>query len=198
MITLRSPLPSYVETARRQMERYLERMTAIEARVEREKKRRLDERRAREAAESVERVAETMRRQAELEAKAARAAQADAEITGMRITPMGAILGACADFYGVPISSLFAEARSKDIVKTRQIAMYLAKELTARSLPDIGRQIGGRDHTTILHGVRKITALIERDPSLAAEVATIRGRIVGRIEAGRETEQRLRGKSSAA
>jgi chromosomal replication initiation ATPase DnaA len=185
MITLRSPLPSYVEVARRQMERYLERMTAIEAKVEREKKRRLDERRAQEAAEAVERVAEKLRRQAELEAeagKAARAAQADAEIRSMGIIPMGAILGACAVFYGVPISSLFAEGRSKDIVKTRQIAMYLAKELTPRSLPDIGRQIGGRDHTTVLHGVRKITALIERDPSLAAEVATIRGRIVGRIE----------------
>src|SRR5208282_2515025 len=69
------------------------------------------------------------------------------------------------------------------------IAMYLAKELTPRSLPDIGRRIGGRDHTTVLHGVRKIAALIKRDPNLAAEVATIRARIVGRIEGGRETKQ---------
>ncbi|MGO8844068.1 MAG: hypothetical protein ACLQFI_01685, partial [Methylocella sp.] len=109
MITLRSPLPSYVEAARRQMERYLERMTAIEAKAEWEKKRRLDERRASEAAESVERVAEKLRRQAELEAEeaeAANAAQGDAEIRSTGIIPIGAILGACAVFYGVPISSL--------------------------------------------------------------------------------------------
>src|SRR5271165_3960220 len=105
MITVRSPLPSYVEIARRQMERYLERMTAIEAKVEREKKRRLDEWRARQAAEAVDRVAERARRQAELEAeaaKAARAAQADAEIRSTGIIPIGAILGACAVFLRRP------------------------------------------------------------------------------------------------
>ena len=187
MITVRSPLPSHLEIARRQMERYLERVTAIEAKVETERKRRLDERRAREAAEAVEREAEKARRQAELEAEAAKA---DAEIRSMGIIPISAILGACAVFYGVPISRLFAERRTKGIVKPRQIAMYLAKELTPRSLPDIGRQIGGRDHTTVLHGVRKIDALIKRDPNLAAEVATIRARIVGRVEGGREINQR--------
>ena len=193
MITVRSPLPSHLEFARRQMERYLQRMTAIEAKVETERKRRLDERRAFEAAEAVEREAEKARRQAELEAeaaKAAKAAQAHTEIRSMGIIPISAILGACAVFYGVPISCLFAERRTKGIVKPRQIAMYLAKELTPRSLPDIGRRIGGRDHTTVLHGVRKIDALIKRDPNLAAEVATIRARIVGRIEGGREKNQR--------
>jgi chromosomal replication initiation ATPase DnaA len=189
MITVRSPLPSYVEIARRQMERYLERTTAIEARVEREKKRRLDEWRARQAAEAVGRVAEKLRKQAELEAEAAKAAQADAEIRSMGTIPIGAILGACAVFYGVPISSLFADQRTLDIVKARHIAMYLAKELTPRSLPDIGRRMGGKDHTTVLHGVRKIAALIKTDPNLAAEVATIRARIVGRIEGG-ETKNR--------
>jgi chromosomal replication initiator protein len=184
MIAVRSALPSYVEIARRQMERHLER---IEAKVETERKRRLDEQHAREAAEAVEREAEKARRQAELEAEAARAA---AEIRSMGIIPIGAILSACAVFYGVPVSSLFAERRTKDIVKPRQIAMYLAKELTPRSLPDIGRRIGGRDHTTVLHGVRKIAALVKRDPNLAAEVAIIRARIVGRSENGRETKQR--------
>jgi hypothetical protein len=101
-----------------------------------------------------------------------------------------AILGACAVFYGVSISSLFADQRTLDIVKARHIAMYLAKELTPRSLPDIGRRMGGKDHTTVLHGVRKIAALIKTDPNLAAEVATIRARIVGRIEGG-ETKNRV-------
>ena len=200
MITLRSPLPSYVEAARRQMERYLERMTAIEARVEREKKRRLDGWRARHAAEAVERVAEKARRQAELEAEAAkavRAAQAAAKLRNMGNIPIGAILGACADFYGVPVSSLFADRRAQEIVKARHIAMYLAKELTPRSLPDIERRMGGKDHTTVLHGVRKIAALIKRDPDLAAEVATIRARIVGQTEGG-ETKERQGDKRAAA
>ena len=99
MITVRSPLPSHLEIARRQMERYLERVTAIEAKVETERKRRLDERRAREAAEAVEREAEKARRQADFEAEAAKAAQADAEIRSMGIIPISAILGACAVFY---------------------------------------------------------------------------------------------------
>ena len=199
MITLRSPLPSYVEIARRQMERYLERMTAIEARVEREKKRRLDGWRARHADEAAERVAEKARRQAELEAEAAkavRAAQAAAKLRNMGNIPIGAILGACAVFYGVPVSSLFADRRTQVVVKARHIAMYLAKELTPRSLPDIGRRMGGKDHTTVLHGVRKIAALIKRDPDLAAEVATIRARIVGQTEGG-ETKER-HGDSAAA
>ena len=75
--------------------------------------------------------------------------------------------------------------------------MYLAKELTPRSLPDIGRRIGGKDHTTVLHGVRKIAALIKLDPNLAAEVATIRARIVKRAEGG-ETKEWRGAKSAAA
>ena len=186
MITVRSPLPSYVEIARRQMERHMER--GVDAEVEAERKRRLDEQRAREAADAVERAAAMARRQAELEAEAAKGA--DAEIRSIGIIPVGSIMGACAAFYGVPVSSLLAGRRTKDIVKPRQIAMYLAKELTPRSLPDIGRRIGGRDHTTVLHGVRKIAALLTRDPSLAAEVATIRAKLVDRSEGGRETNQR--------
>jgi hypothetical protein len=199
MITMRSPLPSYVETARRQMELYLERMTATEARVEREKKRRLDGWLARHADEAAERVAEKARRQAELEAEAAkavRAAQAAAKLRSMGNIPIGAILGACAVFYGIPVSSLFADRRTQVVVKARHIAMYLAKELTPRSLPDIGRRMGGKDHTTVLHGVRKIAALIKRDPDLAAEVATIRARLVGQTEGG-ETKE-WHGDSAAA
>jgi len=140
--------------------------------------------------------AETAELEAEA-AKAARAAQADAEIRSTGIIPIGAILGACAVFYGVPISSLFADRRTLEIVKARHIAMYLAKELTPRSLPDIGRRIGGKDHTTVLHGVRKIAALIKQDPNLAAEVATIRARIVERAEGG-ETKEWRDAKSAAA
>ena len=60
-----------------------------------------------------------------------------------------------------------AEARA------RQVAMYLAKQLTTRSLPEIGRKFGGRDHTTVMHAVRQITSKRENDPSLANDVERI-------------------------
>jgi chromosomal replication initiator protein len=55
-------------------------------------------------------------------------------------------------------------------VRPRQVAMYLAKILTLRSLPEIGRRFGGRDHTTVLHAVRKIEALAGNDTTLAEEI----------------------------
>lgn len=74
----------------------------------------------------------------------------------------------------ISVADILAERRTKDVVRPRQIAMYLCKELTMRSLPEIGRRFGGRDHTTVLHAVRKIAIAIGRDPLLAEEVATIR------------------------
>ena len=61
-----------------------------------------------------------------------------------------------ADFYRVKLPDLFSKRRTADLVKPRQIAMYFAKELTSLSLPEIGDSFGGRDHTTVLHAVRKI------------------------------------------
>ena len=62
-----------------------------------------------------------------------------------------------ADFYRVKVPELFSKKRTADLVKPRQIAMYFAKELTSLSLPEIGQSFGGRDHTTVLHAVRKIS-----------------------------------------
>ncbi len=56
------------------------------------------------------------------------------------------------------------------MVRPRQIAMYLAKSLTLRSLPEIGRRFGGRDHTTVLHAVRKIEGMVMKDQELATEI----------------------------
>ena len=67
--------------------------------------------------------------------------------------------------------------RTANVVRPRQIAMYLAKTLTLRSLPEIGRRFGGRDHTTVLHAVRKIESLIGQDTSLAAEIEAIKGQL---------------------
>jgi chromosomal replication initiator protein len=63
-----------------------------------------------------------------------------------------------ADFYKIKVSDMYSKKRPASIVRPRQIAMYLAKELTQKSLPEIGELFGGRDHTTVLHAVRKIAA----------------------------------------
>jgi chromosomal replication initiator protein len=60
------------------------------------------------------------------------------------------------------------------VVRPRQVAMYLAKTLTLRSLPEIGRRFGGRDHTTVLHAVRKIENLVSTDSALAEEIELLK------------------------
>ncbi len=71
-----------------------------------------------------------------------------------------------ADFYRLRISDLTSPRRSRSVVRPRQIAMALAKELTSHSLPEIGREFGGRDHTTVIHACRKIVALKKEDPQI--------------------------------
>jgi chromosomal replication initiator protein len=60
------------------------------------------------------------------------------------------------------------------VARPRQVAMYLAKQLTTRSLPEIGRKFGGRDHTTVIHAVRKIDELIKIDPAIAQDVELLK------------------------
>jgi len=63
-----------------------------------------------------------------------------------------------ADYYKIKIGDMYSKKRPASIARPRQIAMYLAKELTQKSLPEIGEMFGGRDHTTVLHAVRKMSA----------------------------------------
>lgn len=70
--------------------------------------------------------------------------------------------------YSIKYRDLISARRTANLVRPRQIAMYLCKILTLRSLPQIGRAFGGRDHTTSLHAIRKITRLKDADPALAA------------------------------
>ena len=76
--------------------------------------------------------------------------------------------------YNVSRADILSERRTAAVVKPRQIAMFLAKALTPRSLPEIGRRFGGRDHTTVLHAVRKIEKAIVEDRSLTDEVDLLR------------------------
>jgi len=76
--------------------------------------------------------------------------------------------------YNVSRADLLSSRRTANVVRPRQVAMYLAKILTLRSLPEIGRRFGGRDHTTVLHAVRKIETLAGNDSALADEIETLK------------------------
>ncbi len=76
--------------------------------------------------------------------------------------------------YNVSRADLLSERRTAAVVKPRQIALYLSKVLTLRSLPEIGRRFGGRDHTTVLHAVRKIEKAVGDDPALNEEVELLK------------------------
>jgi len=79
-----------------------------------------------------------------------------------------------ARHYNVSRSDLLSSRRTANVVRPRQVAMYLAKLLTLRSLPEIGRRFGGRDHTTVLHAVRKIEGLVGNDSALAEEIEILK------------------------
>ena len=89
------------------------------------------------------------------------------EMTRVRIDDILRIIGR---HYNVPRADLLSPRRARSIVRPRQVGMYLAKKLTPRSLPEIGRRFGGRDHSTVLHAVRKIEDLLKTDDQLAREV----------------------------
>lgn len=80
---------------------------------------------------------------------------------------------AVAEHYGLTQADIISERRARVVARPRQAAMWIAKQITTRSLPDIGRRFGGRDHTTVLHAVRRIEALKQDDPVLARDLDTI-------------------------
>jgi len=75
-----------------------------------------------------------------------------------------------AEFYKLDVRDFHSPQRARRVARPRQVAMYLSRKLTTRSLPEIGRRFGGRDHTTVLHACRRIEALCEEDPLFKQEV----------------------------
>ena len=88
-----------------------------------------------------------------------------------------AIMAATADYFGLTVDDLCGSSRSRVLVTARQIAMYLCRELTDLSLPKIGGQFGGRDHTTVMHADRKIRALMAERRSIYNQVTELTNRI---------------------
>ena len=80
---------------------------------------------------------------------------------------------AVADFYSIKVADMYSKKRPANIARPRQIAMFMAKELTQKSLPEIGELFGGRDHTTVLHAVRKISSERSHDGQLNHEIHVI-------------------------
>jgi chromosomal replication initiator protein len=79
-----------------------------------------------------------------------------------------------AEHFNIRLSEMTSERRARAVARPRQVAMYLAKQLTTRSLPEIGKKFGGRDHTTVMHAVRKIEELTLTDAALAEDVELLR------------------------
>ncbi|XP_060085532.1 chromosomal replication initiator protein DnaA-like [Ylistrum balloti] len=89
------------------------------------------------------------------------------EISGPGVN-VDRILKVVAELHHIRVSDLRGKSRKKNIARPRQIAMHLCRELTSLSLPEIGHRFGGKDHTTVLHSIRKIDQLIQEDPELSS------------------------------
>jgi chromosomal replication initiator protein len=84
-----------------------------------------------------------------------------------------------ASHFNIRTSDMHSARRARSVARPRQVAMYLAKQLTTRSLPEIGRKFGGRDHTTVMHAVKKVEELREHDSSFAEDVELLRRMLEG-------------------
>ena len=79
-----------------------------------------------------------------------------------------------AEHFNIKLSEIHSARRARAVARPRQVAMYLSKQLTSRSLPEIGKKFGGRDHTTVIHAVKTIEALMANDRALAEDVELLR------------------------
>jgi chromosomal replication initiator protein len=79
-----------------------------------------------------------------------------------------------SDHYNIRLSDMIGPKRVRNYARPRQVAMYLCKQLTSRSLPEIGRRFGGRDHTTVMHGVKRIEELKQQDGQIAEDIELLR------------------------
>lgn len=84
-----------------------------------------------------------------------------------------------AEHFTLRLDDMYSARRSRNVARPRQVAMYLCKKLTPRSLPEIGRKFGGRDHTTVMHAVRKVEELVSEDIAFADEVKVLTRKLKG-------------------
>jgi chromosomal replication initiator protein len=83
------------------------------------------------------------------------------------------------EYYNIRLFDMISKNRTKDLARARQIAMFLSKDLTDRSFPDIGKRFGGRDHTTVLHACRNINQLIAKEEELRIDIDVLKKSLKG-------------------
>jgi chromosomal replication initiator protein len=86
---------------------------------------------------------------------------------------------AVVEHYSIRMADMTSARRSRAVARPRQVAMYLAKQMTPRSLPEIGKKFGGRDHTTVMHAVRQIERLSSEDRSIAEDLESLKRKLQG-------------------
>jgi chromosomal replication initiator protein len=91
--------------------------------------------------------------------------------------PIALIQAITAIHYGIDPLEMKSQRRARDVSRPRQVAMYFARELTPQSLPEIGRRFGGRDHTTVMHAIKRVESLCLADLKARADVEALRERL---------------------
>ncbi len=91
-----------------------------------------------------------------------------------RVITVDKIQNVVSNYFNIGLSEMLSQRRSRPLARPRQIAMYLAKKMTARSLPEIGRRFANRDHTTVIHAVKTITRLSEQDDEMKRNISQIK------------------------
>ncbi len=92
----------------------------------------------------------------------------------IKVVTVDKIQNVVSNFFNIPLSDMLSQRRSRPLARPRQIAMFLAKKMTSRSLPEIGRRFANRDHTTVIHAVKTIVRLSEQDDEMKKNISQIR------------------------
>ena len=92
----------------------------------------------------------------------------------IKIITVDKIQNVVSNYFNIPLSDMLSQRRSRPLARPRQLAMYLAKKMTSRSLPEIGRRFANRDHTTVIHAVKTITRLSEQDDEMKKNINQIK------------------------
>ena len=96
----------------------------------------------------------------------------------VKVVTVDKIQNIVSSFYNIPLNEMLSQRRSRPLARPRQIAMYLSKKLTTRSLPEIGRRFANRDHTTVIHAVKTIGRLIEKDDEMKRNMSQIKSMLL--------------------
>ena len=93
----------------------------------------------------------------------------------VKLITIDKIQNTVSSFYNIQLNEMLSQRRSRPLARPRQVAMYLSKKLTTRSLPEIGRRFANRDHTTVIHAVKTIDRLSEKDEEMRKNIEQIKG-----------------------